>query len=894
MQKTFQMGLAAILFALAPCPAEAEDRPVLFVSPAGKEGASGTRENPLPSVEEALKLLPGGEGTIRLLGGVYRETARVSGKGIGPLLIEAERDVRFEGGADLSALQSWPEQPDLLAGTVSGISAICDPAGRLRYLHQIDEAGVRAWPGSFAYLDDERLLVHPAKGATAQQLIGNRLETGIEISRDNTTLRGAQFSNFLGTSRAAAVRVRNATGVKIEDCRIENSAHGIAIEKDARDTRVSGCVIADVSTGIRFGGIGLEVERCVFLGATGDYAFRDEAEYDWSNGIRFYHPAEQAVIRHCLTAGFWAGLYHKTTPGLDGAKPFLCEGNVFLDSIKTGTARQTTSVYRNNVVAGGATLLRRLSALGAKVEENYFFAWAKTRNQEHDGGNHLGGNPFQDAAAGNLEIVEALPEAVLTAAREATAGKFPWPEEFADLYREKTAVEAQRVEPLVVASSERGAVITAKLAVASGGVLKYRLSGSDEEWRSVAGREAKLSTEENLTKIEWPEDAPDAEGASSAAHALSFVLTAGELEPERDYEAMVEIGNASRQPERIQFSTRGGPRTIPVGASREIRTLQDALDRALPGDTVQLEAGVWTEPAVLTHGGGEDFPIVIQGAGERETILDGGKKCVTVLELKDAPHVVIRSLQVRHFTRAGILAQNSPFLTVEYSRFLNKRPGKVMTQGTGILLKDSPQSAIRFNVFTRLLYGVQAIDSPRLSLLNNTAFNNIFSSALLKNSARDSKVMYNSFTFTGNISLYLIEADSAAFKSLVCDFNNYGTSIRTIGATAARAYAEAGVKPGEAEPSFPVPERYGTLSGSKRIIDYITGDGQRMRFFNMQDWRKFSSKDAHTLYADPGYAEPLKGDFRLLPESANILREQSVIGAAPVKGASHEKALQAL
>ncbi len=859
----------------------------VFVAQDGKPGAPGTREEPLATVGEALGRLAPEGGTIRLRAGSYQESVHIAGRG-GPVVVEAEpgEEVRFEGGRKLSGWTPWPEAEGLYTAPAKEVLSMWDPVRHIRYLHQMDAHGVRAWPGSFVEMEDGALLVHPAEGAAPEELRANQLEVGFEITRARTTLRGLRFADYLGTTGAAAVRI-NASDVVVEDCLMENMVRGIVVERGARETRIIGCTIRDVATGIQVGGIGIEVERCTILAATGRYAIRGEAEYDWSNGIRFYHPAEKGRIRHNLTAGFWSGMYHKTTPGKDGAKPFLCEGNVFLDNIKTGTAKQALAVYRQNIVYGGSTTFTRLKNTGAQVEGNYFFGHSpRVKEAAHGEGNLVGGDPFRDRAAGDFALVNPslLPEGVSTALETTFAKEVAWPKALAEHYREVEPGVLRWGTP-VVAASAQGAVITLRLTAPSSGELHYRPVGSSAPWRTVRAVSAGFSSSETLNAFEWPDDAPDED--RSIVARLAFALAPPAIKADTEYEARVEVAGAAQQPEPFRFTTRGPVRTHTLGSGQ---SLQDALDRALPGDTVQLAGEVFTEPAILLHGGTEGHRITLEGAGAGQTILDGGKRSAAFLELRGAPHVVVRGVEVRHFDRAGIVVEESPHTVVEQCLFRNKRQGRGMVQGTGLLLKSSPHSRVVYNTFTRLLYGVQAISSPYLVLEHNTAFNNIFSAAQLKDSALGSKVRYNSFTFTGNISFYLVEPDKKAFASLVCDFNNYGTSIRKIGDIASRAYAEAGVTPGEPEPSFEIPARYGQLSGSKRIIDFIgaRSERDRQRFFNMAEWRKFSGKDTHSIYADPAYAEPLRGDFRLLPGSPNQLPGGELIGSATlVEQASH-------
>jgi hypothetical protein len=82
------------------------------------------------------------------------------------------------------------------------------------------------------------------------------------------------------------------------------------------------------------------------------------------------------------------------------------------------------------------------------------------------------------------------------------------------------------------------------------------------------------------------------------------------------------------------------------------RTIQFAVDRALPGDRIILLPGLYPGESTLTHGGLEDAPITIEAQQPGTAILDGRSEANVCLHLEKAPHVVIKGLEVRWFGRA--------------------------------------------------------------------------------------------------------------------------------------------------------------------------------------------------------------------------------------------------
>ncbi len=68
-------------------------------------------------------------------------------------------------------------------------------------------------------------------------------------------------------------------------------------------------------------------------------------------------------------------------------------------------------------------------------------------------------------------------------------------------------------------------------------------------------------------------------------------------------------------------------RIIDVPAGADSNALQEAMDKAGPGDTVRLAAGIYRldKTVNVTHGGSPGQPLIIEGAGAGKTILKGSK-----------------------------------------------------------------------------------------------------------------------------------------------------------------------------------------------------------------------------------------------------------------------------
>lgn len=89
--------------------------------------------------------------------------------------------------------------------------------------------------------------------------------------------------------------------------------------------------------------------------------------------------------------------------------------------------------------------------------------------------------------------------------------------------------------------------------------------------------------------------------------------------------------------------------------------LQKALNRAQPGDVIQLSAGSYLGHFTLAHGGIAESPIVVCGSG---AVLDGGSMASGyTLHLVGAPFVVIQGITIEHGQKA-VMVDTSPDVTL--------------------------------------------------------------------------------------------------------------------------------------------------------------------------------------------------------------------------------------
>lgn len=867
---------------LIQCYANPVENNTVFVAPHGSDDASGTKDHPLATVTQAIHRLLISGGRVVLLEGEYSEVVHIpkmdeGNQSLPALSIEALEPgkVRFNGGKPLEDYQPWQSIPGVYLMTVdkgeAGGLGVWEERYRIRYRELADEAGVIAHPGSFVVLDENRILVNIRDGQTPEQVelwISEGSEFAMRVERENTQIHGIDFRNYLGVRMSGPIRVE-ADQVTISNVRILNSTTGILVRPEVTGTRIEKCVIQEVGTGVYNLGNDSHIVSCLIEAGSG--AFAIEVQQHMRNAIRWYHPAKGGVVKDCVTRGFWAGLYVKTISDdlSRGARPVDIENNTFIDGIKAGsgagiTQPQPLNRYLNNIIGPNEDRQEMqgiLTAIQSTVEGNHFYD---------------GQDPFVELSTGNLRIRENA-----IGGEQGRVGSSLQHVEWKAVYA-KSAWDRQQTKELrflkapILVASKHGARVSVYLNRQAAVTLRYRKVGAGK-WDRVEVKNQSLS--------EWPTgivvprwDQPD------LVYRASVAMLGNELQAGAVYEFQVECqeGTQKVQSDLKQVRIAGGPKAIHVRSlsdNQQIQgsdesafsDLQEALDHALPGDTVLVGTGVFTRPAILGSGGTASEPITIQGQGEGLSILDGAKLYPAMLELRGVQHVVIRDLQIRWFGRYGIYAKNSQAITVERCRFLNATVARRMSpNGMGIRLEDTPGCRVVECVFTANEYGVDAIRSPNIHLQNNTAFLNLYSAIRLISSSQDSSIIYNSFTFTGNDAITIQEPDARAFTSLKSDYNNLGTVLRQDTA------------PLRPENDFSAPPRYagtGMLFGKGIIRAQVGKASEWHRFTRMQDWQKFANKDHHSIFADPAYVEPLRGDFRLLPESPNQLENGMVIGA---------------
>jgi nitrous oxidase accessory protein NosD len=348
---------------------------------------------------------------------------------------------------------------------------------------------------------------------------------------------------------------------------------------------------------------------------------------------------------------------------------------------------------------------------------------------------------------------------------------------------------------------------------------------------------------------------------------------AGELarSPERiALRAAPESGKpaAAAVPER-EARPDGTPRTwhvsptgrdgAPGRADAPLRSIQEAVDHAAPGDTILLQPGIYAEPVRFHRGGTEGRPITLRAVERWKAILDGARRHDNLITIEKAPFVVIQDLEIRWYRLVGIRVRESADVRVQGCRIWNAPPGGgTWPEGDGVRVERSPRFTGTGNVLFDQERGFELISSPEATITRNTAVANLYGGVVFVRSIEGSTCTNNSLAYQVNdaISIEEPEGGRERLAGFTCDYNNYGLTLQP---------GEAGEPPLE-----PRPKDRHLLTESKVLVFFSDSDGKAFRWFRtLQEWREFSGLDAHSIFADPLFVDSAAGDFHLESSSPN-------------------------
>jgi len=833
----------------------------------------------------------------------------------------------FEGGQAVAATPLAGEEGIyLIAGSFPSVNVpqVWEEHNRVRYR---DVSGLGALRGTdygvFVY-SPTHLAIRPRGGilpAPGELRVSN-VEYGLEITRDHVTVDGLSFRGFGKSYVSAGIGVGFAAetqgltdNVVIQNCRAENAYSGFYIRRGARHVTILSCTIRDVSSGInQWGGIAM-VENCDIRNddfGTSAFAFKNSDAMTGDTGIRAYYNSAGARYRNNTIKGFKTGIFIKTLdPRLltGGDATFIIENNSLIDDpyIRAYTHGENSwgisfvryynygkdkAIIRHNVIDGFSIPIgkdnsntKQITAYQATVDHNLIWNVRATSSMDsyvrffEDQGmgdsNWVADPQFADRKAGDYRLLSTSPMVLAGWKNPNDARAVLQPRE---RYGPSKPVEVSAPfhagNPISVLGFSR----VATRANAAGFVV---FNPDHQGFYQYVQYRKKRDTA-------WTKGFDTATyGALSDARMRklgSQPMAVTGLQPDTTYEYQVVVKNPATGQTReytespiFEVKTEGALVTYHVSpegldawdrGSRNmaLKTLQYALDLALPGDTIRLLPGVYHGASVMVHGGTVEHPITIEADQPGTVILSAGKEYGAVLLLSGVSHVKVRSLNLQWADQAGLSCHQCQSVEIAGNTVLNAVLGAHNRKGQGITIRESTDTWVHHNVIHGWWSGIGFFDSPNTKIEHNTILATSRTGIQIGARSAGSEIVYNSLNFTGNHVLEFHVRD-LSYHDLKIDFNNYGTSFQ--------AKAESLV-----DPDMIFPRPYFFVADSREFIvsHYPLPDLTNRVLYSFSEWKKATGYDRHSIFADPMWVDPLNNRFDVTAESKNILSNGNYIG----------------
>lgn len=351
---------------------------------------------------------------------------------------------------------------------------------------------------------------------------------------------------------------------------------------------------------------------------------------------------------------------------------------------------------------------------------------------------------------------------------------------------------------------------------------------------------------------------PEVESGQTVHLRIVVTDEAGLKSEGKDFTARVIGKNRS-----IFVSTAGKDEPARGAKDAPLRTIQYAADQALPGDRVLLMPGLYTNNAVITHGGlNDDVRLTIEAETPGTVTFDTAKREYSVLQLENSGFVTIRGIRFLFYKRAGVYAYRSPHVTVEQCTFYNGPTGP----GYHAFFAWSPYGTVTRCLAIGSETGLVFLKSPNATVTHNTISQMLYCAAGYDYSLAGTVQMNNAFTFAGNDQFTGCYQHPDEMKTFRSDYNNLGTSLinhNTIGRK-----PDDPILPRIKAQEFKFDYGRGFSSGSKRIVNIDKA------YCLMEDWRSAYGQDKHSIFADSKFVRPVASvdgwDWRVKPDSPNI------------------------
>jgi parallel beta-helix repeat protein len=353
-------------------------------------------------------------------------------------------------------------------------------------------------------------------------------------------------------------------------------------------------------------------------------------------------------------------------------------------------------------------------------------------------------------------------------------------------------------------------------------------------------------------------------------------------------------------------------------AAHPFCTIRAAAARARAGQTVRVAAGVYREDVTVLSSGTRRRPIVFTAA-RRGTVVVRGR--VNGFEIKGRHWVTVKGFTVTHTSGYGISVQGSSFVRIVDNRVSRAgRRRKALTR-TGIWLSHTRDSLVAGNIADHNTYaGIELTDdSTRNLVLRNEVFANASGYTRQAPGIHLSAAPRN--TLRGNVAYDNedsgLECYAGANEELIVENVSYGngdhgidnhacTGNRILGNTVYRN-ATAGINVEADSTNTTIANNIsvdngmtstrtrsdirverGSTAGTSMNSDLVYVSAPTTVFiWNSAVYRTLralqdaTGQEPHSIYADPRFANPAKGNFHLLAGSPAIDSADSALPGWP-------------
>lgn len=215
---------------------------------------------------------------------------------------------------------------------------------------------------------------------------------------------------------------------------------------------------------------------------------------------------------------------------------------------------------------------------------------------------------------------------------------------------------------------------------------------------------------------------------AGAAALVALVLPAG---------AQVSSDDATRYPKRDAAAKPVGEKAVRASFTVEPgQSVQEAVDRARPGDLIEVKPGIYHESVTIDFDDIEFAGVIVNG---ERPVFDGQDKLNDAI-MVSGNNFTIRNIEMRNYLGNGVVvnqAKNATFINVVADKTGKYGVYPVLCDGVlvdgckvtnvwdaGIYAGQCKNVTLQNNVSTRNTIGLETENCVNVLMANNTAFNN--------------------------------------------------------------------------------------------------------------------------------------------------------------------------